>query len=153
MDSFSMYNLKDTVIPPDQYLGANVGKWKFSDGSNCQWMNGRDYIANAINLPNNFMEKKGKVFVYGKRAKGPMLMSDRPELDLSQLLNPKEAQEYQQFVRIKRWIIELGWFEIIYEVSLLSSHLSMTRKGNMEALTRIFVYPDNDYGNTIIIVL
>ena len=35
MDYFSMYNLKDTVSPPGRYLGANVGKWKCSDGSNC----------------------------------------------------------------------------------------------------------------------
>ena len=26
MDSFSMYDLKYTVSPPDQYLGANVGE-------------------------------------------------------------------------------------------------------------------------------
>ena len=35
MDYFCMYNLKDTVSPPDRYLGANVGKWQFSYGSNC----------------------------------------------------------------------------------------------------------------------
>ena len=34
MDSFSMYDLKETVSLPDQYIGANVVKWQFSDGSN-----------------------------------------------------------------------------------------------------------------------
>ena len=33
MDSFSIYDLKDIVSPLDRYLGANVGKWLFSDGS------------------------------------------------------------------------------------------------------------------------
>ena len=35
MDSFSMYNLKDTASPPYRYLGANFVKWQFSDDSNC----------------------------------------------------------------------------------------------------------------------
>ena len=51
------------------------------------------------------MEDKGKVFVYVKRAKRLMLMGYRTEFDVSPVLNLKEAQEYQQFVRIPRWII------------------------------------------------
>ena len=34
IDSFSIYDLKDIVNPLDRYLGANVGKWQFTDGSN-----------------------------------------------------------------------------------------------------------------------
>ena len=56
MDSFSMYDLKDSVSPPDLYLGDNVGKWQFWDGSNCWWTNGRDYIENAISLAKKLME-------------------------------------------------------------------------------------------------
>ena len=70
-----MYDLKDTVSHPDRYLGANVGKWQFLDGSKFWWMNGRDYTANVINLSKKIMEKKGKVFVYGKRAKRQIIMS------------------------------------------------------------------------------
>ena len=83
MDYFSVYDLKDTVIPMNRYLGANVGKWKFSDGSNCWWMNGRDYTANLINLSKKPMEQKVKLFVCVKRAKRPMLMSYRPEIDVN----------------------------------------------------------------------
>ena len=43
-----------------------------------------------------------------------MIMSYRPELDVSQVLNSKESQEYQQFVGITRWIIELGRVDILY---------------------------------------
>ena len=55
IDSFSIYDLKDTVISPDKYLGDNVGKWKCSDGSNCWWVNGRYYISNTISLDKNLM--------------------------------------------------------------------------------------------------
>ena len=73
-----MYNLKDIVSPPDGYLGANVEKWQFLDGSNCWCMKSRDYIANEINLDKHILEQKGKVFMYGKRAKRPIQMSYRP---------------------------------------------------------------------------
>ena len=75
----------------------------------------------------------------------------KPELDVSQVLNPKEYQEYQEFFVIARWIIEVGRVEIFYEVLLLSSHLDMPQKGHMEALMGIFVYLDKAYGKTIII--
>ena len=57
--------------------------------------------------------------MYGKRAKIPMQMINSPELYVSQVFNPKESQEYQQFVGITHYIIELGRVDIIYEVSLL----------------------------------
>ena len=151
MDSFSIYDLKYTVITTDRYLGANFGKLTFLDESTCWWINGRDYISNSINLSKKIMEQKGKVFVYVKREKIPMIISYRPELGVSPILNSKEFQEYQQFIGIAHWIIELGRVDIIYEVSLLSSHLAMPRKGNMEALMVIFVYFNKTYGKTIII--
>ena len=82
-------------------------------------MNGRNCIENAINLDKKVMEEKGKVFVYRKQVKIPMLMIYRLELNLSRVLNPKEAKDYQQFVGIARCIIELGRVEILYEVLLL----------------------------------
>ena len=62
------------------------------------------------------MEQKVKVLLYGKWAKRPIQMSYRSELNVSQALNPKEYHEYQQFVRIDRWIVELGRADILYEV-------------------------------------
>ena len=77
-------------------------------------MNVRYYIAIAISLAKKLMEQKGKASVYGKRAKRPMQMSYMRELDVSQVFNPKEAHEYQQFVGIKRCIIELGRVNLLY---------------------------------------
>ena len=116
-------------------------------------MNSRDYIENAIHLAKKIMEKKEKVFVYGKQSKRPMLMRYRSELDVFQVLNPKEAKENQKFVGIAHCIIELGSFNILYEVLLLSIHLDMTQKGHMEALMGIFVYLENAFGKTIFIHL
>ena len=78
-------------------------------------------------------------------------MSYSPELNVYPVLNHKEAQEYQHFIGIARWIIELGRVDILYEGPLLSSHLAMPRKLHMEALMGIFFCLENAYGNTIII--
>ena len=80
-------------------------------------------------------------------------MSYRPELGVSQVLNPKVSQEYQQFFEITRWIIELGWDDILYEVSLISNNQVMPQKGHMEALMLIFVYLGKAYQKTIIVDL
>ena len=87
-----MYDLKDNVKPPTRYLGANVGEWKFSNGLQCWWMNEQKYIGNAIKLPKNLTEQKGKTLIYGKQVNRPISVTFRPELDVSQVLNPKEAQ-------------------------------------------------------------
>ena len=55
IDSFIIYDLIYTLSPPDQYLGTNVGKWQFWDGSNFWCMNGRDYTTNVINLSKKLM--------------------------------------------------------------------------------------------------
>ena len=46
-------------------------------------------------MEKNLMEQKRKKLTYGKQANRPMSVTYRPELDVSQVLNPKEAQEYQ----------------------------------------------------------
>ena len=132
-------------------LRDNFVKWKFLDNSKFWWVNVRDYIANAIDLANNIMEQKGKMFVYVKQSKRKMLIIYRPELYVSLVLNPKETQEYQWFIGIARWIIELGRVDILCEVSLLSSHLVMPQKLHMEALMGILFYIENSYGKTIVV--
>jgi len=134
------YDLKDTVKPPERYLGANIGKWQLSDGREVWCMSGQDYVKNAVKLAKDLLEQKGMTMTHGKKSARPMPQNYRPELDISAVLSPKEAQEYQQFIGIARWAVELGRIDILYEVSLLSSHLAMPRKGHMEALMGIFAY-------------
>jgi len=57
-----------------------------------------------------------------------------PELD------DKEVAQYQAYMGIFRWMIELGQVDIITEVSQLSSHQAMPREGHLEACYSIFVY-------------
>ena len=64
----------------------------------------------------------------------------RPELDVSEELSPSDASYYQSLIGILRWIVELGHVDINLEVSMMSSHLALPRKGHMEQVMQIFGY-------------
>ena len=64
----------------------------------------------------------------------------RPELDVSEELLPSDTSYYQSLIGILRWIVELGHVEICLEVSMMSSHLALPRKGHMEQVRQIFRY-------------
>ena len=63
-----------------------------------------------------------------------------PELDVSEELSSSDALYYQSLIGILRWIVELGHVDIYLEVSMMSSHLALPRKGHMEQVMQIFGY-------------
>ena len=64
----------------------------------------------------------------------------RPEIDVSPELGTKDTQLYQQLIGMLRWACELGRVDILYEVSLLSTHLALPREGHLEAAFGVFAY-------------
>ena len=64
----------------------------------------------------------------------------RPELDVSEELLPSDTSYYQSLIRILQWIVELGCVDVCLEVSMMSSHLALPRKGHMEQVMQIFGY-------------
>ena len=68
-----------------------------------------------------------------------MLPKDyRPEIDVTEELGDEDASYYQSLIGILRWMVELGRVDICTEVSMMSSHLSMPRRGHLEALLHVF---------------
>ena len=39
-----------------------------------------------------------------------------------------------------RWSIELGWIDIVTEVSMLSTHLTMSQEGHLQQVYHVFAY-------------
>ena len=68
------------------------------------------------------------------------MTSYRPELDVSPELTPRDSAYYQSLIGILRWIVELGRIDICLEVSMMSSHLAMPRKGHLNQVLHIFAY-------------
>ena len=67
----------------------------------------------------------------------------RPELDVSEELSLSDASYYQLLIGILRWIVELGRIDICLEVSMMSSHLALPRKGHIDQVMQIFGYVKN----------
>ena len=135
-----IYDLKDTVKPPERYLGANIKRWQLPDGRECWAMSGKDYVKNAVTICKNMLAEDGKTLRTGKHTERPMPKTYRPELDVSPVLGSALASRYQQLIGILRWAVELGRVDILLEVSLMSSHLCQPREGHLEALYNIFAY-------------
>ena len=135
-----VYELRDSVKPPDRYLGANVGKWQLHDGREVWCTSGKDYVKNSVKQVKEILEKRGLEMPTGRTTKRPMMQDYRPEIDVSPELGPKDTQVYQQLIGMLRWACELGRVDILYEVSLLSSHLALPREGHLEAAFGVFAY-------------
>jgi len=69
-----------------------------------------------------------------------MQVGYRPELDISAVLGPEQANYFQSLIGILRWEVELGRIDIHIDVSMLSSHLAQPRIGHLEQVFHIFSY-------------
>ena len=99
-----------------------------------------DYVKNSVKQVKEILEKRGLEMPTGRTTKRPMMQDYRPEIDVSPELGPKDTQVYQQLIGMLRWACELGRVDILYEVSLLSSHLALPREGHLEAAFGVFAY-------------
>ena len=89
-----------------------------------------EYVGNSKNLHLKIPSK----------AETPLTTSYRPELDVSPELMPRDSAYYQSLIGILWWIVELGRIDICLEVSMMSSHPAMPRKGHLDQVLHIFAY-------------
>ena len=85
-----------------------------------------------------FLEEVGERLLGEVRAVTLFASGYKPELDSSDLLGNIEATKYQQLIGVFRWAVELGRIDILTEVSLLSPHLVVPRRGHLGQLFHIF---------------
>lgn len=137
-----LYVLKDESIgSPKRYLFANIDRVQTQDGRNIWSMSSESYVRAAIENVENMLKSDGSppLKVYGD-CKRPYPSSYRPEIDVSEELNPDGVQRYQELIGILRWAIELGRLDIMTEVSCLSQHMCEPRVGHLDAVYNIFRY-------------
>jgi len=134
------YRLKDSVDPPDRYLGGNIEKVQTDDGSVAWSLSCYDYLINAVQQVKDELSQKNlmlKQFGTGLR---PYPACYRPEVDVTPVLDQERTNRFQQLVGILRWAIELGRIDILTEVSCLSQHLAEPREGHIVVVYKIFKY-------------
>jgi hypothetical protein len=67
-----IYDLKDTVKPPERYLGANMKEWQLLEGRTVWSSSGKDYVKNAVNICKDLLLGDGKHLKTGRNAERPM---------------------------------------------------------------------------------
>jgi hypothetical protein len=133
------YHLKDQPTPPTTYLGATIKESSIPNETRKVWsMNCIQYLKEAIKNVELELSKSGHR-LRGKPST-PMQTGHRPELDVSSVLGPDQANYFQSLIGILRWAVKLGRINIHIDVALLSSHLAEPRLGHLEQALHIFSY-------------
>ena len=108
------------------------------DGDECWFMSSDTYCQAAVKNVSEVLEKKGIRLPY--KCSIPFSNGYHPEVDTTPELKSDGVQYYQELVGVLRWAIEIGRVDILLEVSLLSSHLALSRQGHLEQVMHIFGY-------------
>ena len=75
-----------------------------------------------------------------RKDKLPCSTSDHPETDKSALLGETQHQIYQQLVRMAKWAVKIGRFDIRYALTSLNRFSAAPREGHLKRLIKIFGY-------------
>jgi hypothetical protein len=128
----------ESIGPPEIYLGGRLRQVVLENGTKAWAFGSSQYVQASVANVKQYLALKNLPPL--RKEKAPMRSKYRPEIDVTRELTPDEASYYQSMIGILRWIVELGRVDICCEVSLLSSHLALPRKGHMEAVFHIFAY-------------
>ena len=65
----------------------------------------------AVENVKNYLNERG--LKLPNKAETPIQTSYRPELDVTDTLDPTDLAYYQSLIGILRWMVELGWVDIL----------------------------------------
>ena len=111
---------------------------KVDDSTHAWAFSSTQYVRAAVANVEAFLAKTGECLK--AKASSPLPKDYRPEIDVSDELSETEASYFQSLIGVLRWMVELGRVDICTEVSILSSHLALPRKGHLDALFHLFAY-------------
>jgi hypothetical protein len=141
------YTVKPSSIgEPKVYLGADISKAYYPDGSYAWIMSSDSYVKEAVKNVKKRMKEEGgeynkKLSDVNYSPKNPYSAVDyRPELDTSSECNDAQVSFYQNLIGVLRWIVELGRIDIAFEVASLSKFLVAPRAGHLVQALHVFKY-------------
>ena len=150
------YTVKPSSIgEPKVYLGADISKAYYSDGSYAWTMGSQRYVKEAICnvkkklLLYNFRFNK-KLYDVKYSPRTPFSSDDyKSELDTSLMCDQNQTNYFQNLIGVLHWIIELGRINIAYKVSSLSKFLTKPRTGHIYQALHIFKYLETRINNNL----
>jgi hypothetical protein len=112
------YRLKD-VGEPKRDLGAEVGRYDFSNGTKAWFMSARLYFQQAIIEVERKWGNVSKLFTR-QHLDVPILPGSHPELDVSKHLDADDTQLYQSYIGVLRWAVELGRVDLSHSAGVMA---------------------------------
>ena len=139
---FEKFELKEESIgPPSQYLGGKLSLVETSNNTKAWQFSSSQYVQEAVRNVEKYLAETGRILP--RKCLTPLSSNYRPEIDTSQELHEvdeADAAFYHSLIGMLRWIVELGRADICIEVSLLSHHLALPRRGHFDQALHIFGY-------------
>jgi hypothetical protein len=129
---------QESIGPPTIYLGGRMRQVVLENGMKAWGIILSQYVQAAVKNVEKYLEERGSHLP--RKADTPMRTSYCPMLDVSPELGPEESSYYMSLIGILRWMVELGRVDICLEVSMLSSHLALPRRGHLDQVLQIFAY-------------
>ena len=74
------------------------------------------------------------------RCDTPLSSNYHPSEDTTPELDASSVQYFQDIIGVLRWVVELDRVEILLEVALLSTHLTLPREGHLQQVYHSFGY-------------
>ena len=135
------FQMKEGSIgDPDLYLGAKLRKVTLPNGVQAWATSPSKYIQEAVKNVEDHLHKEYGGRKLAKRASAPFPRDYAPELDMSPVLDAKQANYYQSLMGVLQWMVEIGRVDMLTEVSVMASQLAMPREGHLECLFHMFSY-------------
>jgi hypothetical protein len=125
------FKLKGTRSIAAFHLGCDF----FHDEDDVLCMAPKKYIEKMIDGYERMFGEKPKMNVTSPLEKG-----DHPEIDTTELLEPKQIQMYQSLVGSMQWAVSLGRLDIVTAVMTLSGFRALPRQGNLDRVQHFVGY-------------
>lgn len=93
----------------------------------------------AVKNVESYLRKKSQNFPTGK-AEALFASEHRREIDSSRELDDTECANYQPFIEVLCWIMELGCVDICTEVAMMALCLVLPRAGHLDQLYHMLKY-------------
>ena len=116
-----------SICPTKIYLVGHVRRVCLANRVEAWGFISSQYVQAKVKNVETYITYQERWKISGK-AETPLRITYRPELDISPELGPVVASCYMSLVGILRWIVKLGRVDLCLEVSMISSHMYLTRE-------------------------
>ena len=140
----------DSMGDPDFYLGAKMRKVILPNGVEAWALSPSEHVQDAVCNVSKCIHKEFGAMKLREKASAPFPCDHQPEVDILPELDAKHASLHHSQVGILCWMVKLGRIDMITEVLLLLSCLTLPREGHLNALLHVFVHLRNKHNLTMV---